>query len=70
MTNSVLGYLTTAVNALLGLAVLFGLNLTEEQIAGILTAISAVAALAFAVNTAKGKPAEIRAAAKAAGVDV
>jgi uncharacterized protein (DUF697 family) len=70
MTNDILGYVQSAVGAVLALAVLFGVDLSEDQIAGILAAIAAVGALAFAINTRTGKPAEIRAAARRAGVEV
>ena len=72
MTNEILGYITQAVAAVLGLLVLFGVELTEEQIAGILTAIGALGALAFAVNSHRsgGKVQELRRAAKQQGVQV
>jgi uncharacterized protein (DUF697 family) len=72
MTNEILGYLTQAVAALLGLAVLFGVDLTEEQIGGILAALGAVGALVFAINSHRsgGKVQELRRAAKAQGVAV
>lgn len=70
MTNDKLGYITAFVSAVLGLLVLFGVDLSQDQIAGILLVITTGSALAFAFNTAKGKPAEIRAAARAQGVDV
>lgn len=72
MTNEILGYITQAVAALLGLAVLFGVDLSEEQIAGILTAIGAIGAAVFAWNSHRsgGKVQELRRAAKAKGVEV
>jgi hypothetical protein len=72
MTNELLGYVTNAVAALLGLLVLFGIDLSEEQIAGILTALGAVGALVFAINSHRsgGKVQELRRAAKAQGVEV
>lgn len=68
MTNELLGYVTQAVAALLSLAVLFGVDLTEDQIAGILAALAAVGTLAFAINTRTGKVKQIREAAKREGV--
>jgi hypothetical protein len=70
LTNDKLGYLTAFVSAVLALAVLFGVDLSGDQIAGILLVISTGGALAFGLNTAVGKPAEIRAAARKQGVDV
>jgi uncharacterized membrane protein YccC len=70
MTNDILGYVTTFVGAVLALLVLFGVDLSEDQIAAILLVISSGAALAFAINTRVGKPREIREAARRAGVDV
>lgn len=72
MTNELLGYVTQAVAALLAVAVLFGVDLSEDQIAGILAAIAAVGGLAFAINSHRsgGKVQELRRAAKAQGVEV
>jgi uncharacterized YccA/Bax inhibitor family protein len=73
MTNELLGYIQSAVAALLGVAVLvFGVDLSEDQIASILTAVGALGALVFAVNSRRsgGKVQELRRAAKAQGVEV
>lgn len=68
ITNDKVGYITSFVSAVLGLAVLFGVDLSQDQIAGILLVITTGSALTFALNTAKGKPAAIRAAARKQGL--
>ena len=70
ITNDKVGYITSFVSAVLSLLVLFGVDLSPDQIAGILLVLTTGSALAFAFNTAKGKPAAIRAAARKQGVSV
>lgn len=71
MTNSTLGYVKDAILALIGLAAAFGWwNPTDDQVGAILLVLATLGAIAVAFNTAKGKPAEIRNAARKEGVDV
>lgn len=70
VTNDKVGYITAFVTAVLSLLVLFGVDLSPDQIAGILLVLTTGSSLAFALNTAKGKPAAIRAAARKQGVEV
>lgn len=55
MTNATKANLIAALNALLGLAVLFGAPLSEEQIAGVLAAANAVGVLVIGL-TYKSSP--------------
>jgi ABC-type glycerol-3-phosphate transport system permease component len=71
MTNSMLGYIKDLVTAVIGLLIVFDIiGWTENQIAAVLLVVSALGAVILALNTAKGKPSEIRDAARTQGVDV
>lgn len=58
MTNATKANIIGVVNAGLGLAVLFGLNLTPDQLAGILTFANAVGVLVVSL-TYKASPKRI-----------
>jgi hypothetical protein len=51
MTNELLGYIKDFATALIGLAVLFGLNLSPQQIAAILLVVTTGGALVLAYNS-------------------
>lgn len=71
MTNSMLGFIKDLVTAVIALLIVFGIiSWTENQIAAVLLVVSALGALILAINTSKGKPSEIRDAARKQGVDV
>lgn len=71
MTNSTLGYLKDLFVAVIGVLTVFQIwSPTEEQMGALLILFSAVGAIVLAFNTAKGKPSEIRSAARQQGVDV
>ena len=69
MTNAFVGAVQALLVAVLGLLQVFGVvSLTDNQQGAILTVYGAAAALVLLVNTKYGKPARIRAAARAQGV--
>lgn len=53
ITNATKANLLAAINALLGVLVLFGVDLTADQMAGILTAVNALAVLIIGLTYKK-----------------
>lgn len=57
-TNTTKAQVIALINALLGVAVLFGLNLTTDQISAVMTAVNVAASL-FVTVTYKRSPTRI-----------
>ena len=71
MTNAWVSAIQALLVALFGVLQVFDVwTMTDDQRGAVLVLYGAVAALVTLVNTKFGKPAEIRAAARAQGVDV
>lgn len=71
MTNTLIGLIQAALLAVYGVLNTFGVwTMTENQRGAVLALYAALAAIVLALNAAYGKAAEIRAAARSAGVTV